>query len=79
MAKLDRITYDRLIMGGQACVRGMRIPVSLVINLVAHGKTFIEIMKEYPDLEILDIQQSLEYAARLARDQVFTANLEMAA
>ncbi len=59
----DRITFDPKIMGGQACIRGMRIPVALIVNLVAHGKTPAEILEEYPDLEPEDIQQALEYAA----------------
>ena len=67
---LDRITFDRQVMGGQACVRGMRIPVSLIINLVAHGQQPADILAEYPDLEPDDIRQSLEYAAWLARDHV---------
>lgn len=58
---LDRITFDPQIMGGQACIRGMRITVSLVINLVANGMTNSEIIKEYPDLEEDDIRQSLQY------------------
>lgn len=37
--KYDRITYNPQIMGGRACIRGMRIPVSLVVNLVANGMT----------------------------------------
>ena len=79
MGTLDRITFDRQIMNGQACIRGMRIPVSLVINLVAHGKAFAQIVQEYPDLEAADIRQSLEYAACLARDQIFTTNLQLTA
>ncbi len=71
MIGFDRITFDPQIMAGQACIRGMRIPVSLIVNLVAHGKTFDEIRDEYPDLEHGDIQQSLEYASWLAREQVF--------
>ena len=76
---LDRITFDRRIMAGQACIRGMRIPVSLVVNLVAHGKPVSAILEEYPDLEPEDIQQSLEYAAWFARDQVFMREMEPAA
>jgi len=59
----DRITFDPNIMGRQACIRGMRIPMALIVNLVAHGKTPAEILEEYPDLEPEDIQQALEYAA----------------
>jgi uncharacterized protein (DUF433 family) len=63
MRGLERITFDPQIMAGQACIRGMRIPVSLVVNLVAHGAQTAEILAEYPDLEPQDIQQALEYAA----------------
>lgn len=64
----DRITFDRHIMGGQACVRGMRIPVSLIVNLIAHDQQPADIIAEYPDLEPEDIRQSLEYAAWLSRE-----------
>lgn len=71
MLGFDRITFDSRIMAGQACIRGMRIPVSLVVNLVAHGKTVLEIIEEYPDLDEEDIKQCLEYVAWLAREQVY--------
>lgn len=71
MLGLDRVTFDRRIMAGQACIRGMRVPVSLILNLVANGKTVEEIIEDYPYLEPEDIQQSLLYAAWLAREQVF--------
>lgn len=78
MLGFDRITFDRRIMAGQACIRGMRITVSLILNLVAHGKQTAEIIEEYPDLELADIRQALEYAAWLAREQVYTRELEQA-
>jgi uncharacterized protein (DUF433 family) len=68
--KLDRITFDKDIMGGMACIRGMRITGSLIINLVANGMTPTEIIDEYPDLEEDDIKQSLLYASLLAKDEV---------
>ncbi|MBU7585222.1 MAG: DUF433 domain-containing protein [Nostoc sp. TH1S01] len=71
MLDFDRITFDPHIMGGQACIRGMRVPVSLILNLVANGKTVAEIREDYPYLEPEDIQQSLMYAAWLTREQVF--------
>lgn len=71
MLGFDRITFDPNIMGGQACIRGMRIPVSLIVSLIAHGKTFEEILEEYPDLEPEDIKQALEYAAWLASEKVY--------
>jgi len=48
---LNRITFDPRSMGGRACIRGMRIPVSLVVNLVANSMSTEEILGEYPDLE----------------------------
>lgn len=71
MLGFDRITFEPRIMRGQACIRGMRVPVSLILNLVANGKTVAEILEDYPYLEPEDIQQSLMYAAWLAREQVF--------
>jgi uncharacterized protein (DUF433 family) len=63
MFGFDRITSDPNILGGKACVRGMRISVSLVVNLVANGMTVEEILDEYPDLEADDVRQALRYAA----------------
>ena len=57
-------------MGGRACIRGMRIPASLVVNLIANGMTESEILTEYPDLEREDINQALKYAAWLASEEV---------
>lgn len=71
MINFNRITFNRDIMGGQACIRGMRIPVSLILNLVANGKSIAEIIEDYPYLEPEDIQQSLLYAAWLATEQVY--------
>ena len=59
----DRITFDPQIMGGRACIRGMRIPVSVIVGQIAHGAGFEEILEGYPDLEREDIQQAIEYAA----------------
>ncbi len=68
---LDRITFDPMIMGGRACIRGMRITVSLVVNLVANGMTVDQTKAEYPDLEDEDVRQALQYAAALANEEVF--------
>jgi uncharacterized protein (DUF433 family) len=65
---LDRITFDDRIMGGRACIRGMRIPVSVVLKLLAGGMKSDEILADYPDLELGDIEQSIQYAAILADD-----------
>jgi len=71
MFGFDRITADPNILGGKACIRGMRIPVSLVVNLIANGMTAAEIIDEYPDLEPEDIRQALHYAAWAVEDTVF--------
>ncbi|WP_339390475.1 DUF433 domain-containing protein [Crocosphaera watsonii] len=69
--QLDRITFEPKIMMGKACIRGMRIPVSLILNLIANGKPNEEILDEYPDLELEDIKQCLLYAAWLADERIF--------
>lgn len=69
MNTFDRITFDRNVMGGRACIRGLRITVSLLVNLVANGMAVREILDEYPDLEAEDIQQALAYVAALANDE----------
>ena len=71
MFGFDRITSDPNILGGRACIRGMRISVSLIVNLVANGMTVEEIIDEYPDLEAEDIQQALHYAAWATEDTVY--------
>ena len=57
-------------MGGRACIRGLRITVSLILNLVANKMTATEIIKEYPYLEEEDVTQALQYAAWLADETV---------
>ncbi len=49
--KFDRITFDPQIMGGRACIRGMRIPVSVIVGQIARGATTDEVLGDYPDLE----------------------------
>ncbi len=63
MKALDRITFDPNVMGGKACVRGMRVTVGNVVGLLASGQTPAEILEAYPYLEPEDIDQSLAYAA----------------
>jgi uncharacterized protein (DUF433 family) len=70
MLGFDRITFDRDVMGGRACIRGMRITVSLILNLVANEMNAEEIIKAYPYLEPEDIRQALQYAAWLAEESV---------
>ena len=66
----DRISIDPDIMNGRPCIRGMRIQVSLILNLVANGMTIDEIIKAYPYIEPDDISQCLRYASWLAEDRI---------
>lgn len=66
----DRITFDPRIIGGRACIRGMRIPVSVVVGQIAYGATVDEVLGGYPDLEREDVEQALAYAAWLTQEEV---------
>ena len=66
----DRITVDPNIMNGRPCVRGIRVQVSLILNLVANGMSTGEIIKSYPYIEPEDITQCLRYAVWLAEDRI---------
>ena len=68
MVDFDRITFNPDILRGKACIRGTRVAVSLIINLVANGMNTEEIIQAYPYLEPDDIQQALAYAAWLGED-----------
>ncbi len=71
MRSFDRITVDPGVMGGKACVRGMRVTVGTVVGLLAAGRSPAEILRAYPYLEREDIDQSLAYAAwRLKEPEV---------
>ena len=61
----DRITFDPQIMGGRACIRGMRITVANIVSQIAHGATNEEILTDFPYIEREDVQQAQEYAAGL--------------
>ena len=64
-----RITFDPQIMGGKACIRGMRVTVSMILGLLAAGKTDDEILAAYPYLEREDIREALAYAAWRSQEQ----------
>jgi uncharacterized protein (DUF433 family) len=63
MKQLTRITLDPAVMGGKACIRGLRVTVGTVVGLLAAGRSREEILKAYPYLEAEDIDQALAYAA----------------
>ena len=64
---LKRITIDPNICHGKPCIRGMRYPVELILELLSSGMTTEEILEDYDDLELDDIQATFLYAAKLSR------------
>jgi uncharacterized protein (DUF433 family) len=64
---LQRITYSQDICHGKPCIRGLRYPVELILELLSSGMTTEEILADYDDLELDDIQAVLLFAARLSQ------------
>jgi uncharacterized protein (DUF433 family) len=64
-----RVTVNPSQMGGLPCIRGLRIPVAAVVEMVSEGMTESEILNAYPDLEAEDIRESLRYAAEAVRER----------
>ena len=69
MTQFDRITLDPAVMGGKPCVRGMRVTVGMIVSQIAAGRTFEEVLSDYPYLDREDVLQALRYAAWLAEDR----------
>ena len=73
MSYLDRITVNPAQCGGRPCIRGMRIRVMDVLDLLAAGVSEKEILEDYPDLEVEDIRASLQYASAQANHAILQA------
>lgn len=67
--RFHRITVNPNQMGGVPCIRGLRIPVATVVDMIADGMSEEEILNAYPDLETGDIRESLQYAAEALRER----------
>ena len=67
---LTKTSVSTTTVSARACIRGMRIPVSVIVRQIAHGAEAAEILKGYPILEREDIQQAIEYAAWLSEEEV---------
>ncbi|MFH1489899.1 MAG: DUF433 domain-containing protein [Pseudomonadota bacterium] len=67
--RFTRITVNPKQMGGVPCIRGLRIPVSTVVGMVADSMTAEEILNDFPDLETEDIREALRYAAEAVRER----------
>jgi uncharacterized protein (DUF433 family) len=66
---MARITIDPAVMGGVPCLRGLRIPVATVVNMVAGGLTAQQIVEELPPLEMEDVAAALRFAADAVADR----------
>lgn len=69
MERLERITQDPGVMGGRACIRGMRVTVGMIVGQIGAGHTVDEILADYPYLEREDVMQALRYAAWRAEER----------
>jgi uncharacterized protein (DUF433 family) len=63
MAEFDRITQNPGVMGGKACIRGMRVTVGMIVGMIGAGHSVEELLADYPYLEREDVFQALRYAA----------------
>jgi len=67
--QLDRITQQPDVMGGKACIRGMRVTVGMVVSQIGVGHTVEDVLVDYPYLEREDVMQALRYAAWRAEER----------
>lgn len=72
--RLNRITIEAGKCGGRPCIRGQRIRVTDILQLLAHGASFEEILEDYPFLEREDVYAAIEYAAHQADHSVLLAS-----
>ena len=70
----DRITLDPEVMGGKPCIRGLRLTVGTILNLLSASRSEEEILKAYPYLEKKDIQAALTYATWRIEEREVTVN-----
>ncbi len=71
MAEEKRIVFDEKILGGKPVIRGTRIPVYLIVELVANGMSIKDILREYPELTEEDVRAALRYAASLLKRETY--------
>jgi uncharacterized protein (DUF433 family) len=71
MRDFDRISPRPGVMGGKACIRGMRVTVGMIVGQIGAGRSIESLLADYPYLEREDMLQALRYAARLAEGRAF--------
>jgi uncharacterized protein (DUF433 family) len=67
--QLDRITQNPEVMGGKACIRGMRVTVGMIVGQIGAGRSIDDVLADFPYLEREDILQALRYAAWRAEER----------
>ncbi|MDI1471086.1 MAG: DUF433 domain-containing protein [Thermodesulfovibrio sp.] len=67
--EIERISIDPQICSGKPCIKGTRIPVHIILELLAKGESFEDIKKAYPNITDEDIKACLSYAAALADEE----------
>jgi uncharacterized protein (DUF433 family) len=72
MGHLDRITQEPAVMGGKACIRGLRVTVGMIVGQIAAGQSIEALLSDYPYLEREDIMQALRYAAWRSEEREVT-------
>ena len=70
MEKLDRIQINPKICLGQPVIRGTRITVSVILKLLANSRSIEDVIEDYPELEVADVQEAMKYAAWMVSDQL---------
>lgn len=76
---LDRISTDPAVCFGRPCIRGTRIRVSLLLDLLADGMTMEEIQQDYPQLRLDDIRAAIAYGAEMSRERIVPIPTDRAA
>ena len=69
MWQFERITFDQSVMGGKACIRGMRVTVGMIVGQIGCGRSVDDVLADYDYLEREDIMQALRYAPWLAEER----------
>lgn len=69
MRRLTRITFDPGVMGGRACIRGLRVTAATLVGLVGAGRSIDEVLEAYPYLERADVLEALTYTAWRAEER----------
>jgi len=72
MKHFDRITLKADVLGGKACIRGMRVTAAMIVNQMGAGRSIEDVLADYPYLEREDVLQALRYAAWLAEGEELT-------